>query len=186
MKIKITKVTGLNWLKFHDGTLPDHKTFKRFQYLAPQLHLYLQHRGFSSVTPCESRCWYVGQDRACQWLSLKGKIELEWVCLGASLNMLQDPVSVAYTAPVSMILCFTLYSWIGSLSNTRVVGGTDGWHIQTRYRWGGRWRGAAIPTRCLCFSQNWQVVQKLCSGNNYHTRPMFWIVSVCGVEEKQS
>lgn len=135
--IKILKVPGLNWLKFNDTTLLAYKTFKRFQYLAPQLHLYSTDiLGFSSVTPCESRCWYVGQDRACPRLSLKGKIELEWVCLGVIPNMLQDPVSVAYTAPVSMTPCFIHYSWIGSLSNSRAVGGTDGWHIQTRDRWG--------------------------------------------------
>lgn len=40
--------------------------------------------------------------------------------------MLQDPVNVAYTAPVSMALYLTHYSWIGSLSNARAERETDG------------------------------------------------------------
>lgn len=44
--------------------------------------------GLSSVTPCKSRHWYVRQDRACQWLSLRGKSELEWACPSVSPNML--------------------------------------------------------------------------------------------------
>lgn len=44
MKIKILEVPGLNWLKFYDRILTAYKTFQRFQYLAPQLHLCLEHR----------------------------------------------------------------------------------------------------------------------------------------------
>lgn len=74
--------------------------------------------GLSSLTPCEPGSWYVGQDRACQWLSLRGKSELERVCPGVSPNVLQDPASTAPTAPVSMTQCFPYCSWAGSLRNT--------------------------------------------------------------------
>lgn len=138
--------------------------------------------GFSFVTPCEFRHWYVGQDRACQWLSLKGKIELELSLWWSQPQHAPRPCECGIHSS-----CFhdsVLHSLLLDRlsSNTRAVGGMDGQHIQTRYRWGRRWRGAATPRRCLCFSQSWQIVQKLCSGNNFLTRPMVQIVSGCGVE----